>query len=205
MSAIQPAWRRWTLLAALFAIGMVWIAAFALFRARSEDFVAVRIDAAASDRARTPAPGLPVTLSFGSGLGAEQLLGDGWWPVDEGGVWSWSERAHVWLRWPRGVDSFRLGIEGDVFVPGRSRPRVRLYANDALLGEWTAHRDDTVVQEFVRVDGPAPRDGLVMLTIEIDRVASPFRTQPDSKDTRYLGFHLRKLELAPVPATTASP
>jgi hypothetical protein len=194
MSAPVPAWRRWTLLATLFAIGLLYIAAFALFRARSTDFVAVRLDGEARDHARVPAPALPQTLAFGVGQPAQRLLGDGWWPTDEVGTWSRRERANLFLRRPRAAGELWLTFEGDAFVAGRRRQHVRLYADGALLGEWLAHRDDTVVRETVRLPEPAHPDGVVALTIEVDRVDSPFRTS-DSRDNRRLGFHLRLIEL----------
>jgi hypothetical protein len=190
-----PAWRRFTLLAALVAIGLLYVAAFALFRARSADFVAVRLDADARDRARVPAPALPHTLVFGADRPANLLLGDGWWPADDGGVWSRKERARLFVRAPRAGAECWLTLEGEAFVAGAGgRQRVRLYADGALLGEWLAHRDDTTVRETVLLPGPAQLDGVVALSIEVDRADSPFRTS-DSPDNRRLGFHLRLVEL----------
>lgn len=200
MNATNPAWRRWTLLATLIAIGLGYIGAFALFRARSIDFVAVRIDGEARDHARAPAAALPQALAFGAKMPANRQLGDGWWASDAGGVWSRKERANLFVRRPRGDGDLWLTFEGDAFVAGERGQHVRLYADGTLLGEWFADRNDTVVRETVRLPAQAPADGVHALALEVDRADSPFRTS-DSPDYRRLGFHLRSIELGNSPPT----
>lgn len=203
MSAPIAAWRRWTLLAALFGIGLVWVAAFALFRAHSEDYLAAHFADVARDRARMPAPALPLVLTFGPGRTGARLLGDGWTEPADDGVWSFARRAMVYLRWPAARGERWLTFEGEAFIPGRRGQHARLYADGALVGEWFADRNSTVVRGSARLAAP-PRDGVVELVIEVDEIASPFSIG-SGKDTRPLGFHLRTIELRDLPPGSPPP
>ena len=111
-----PAWRRWLLLIALFALGVAYIAAYAVFVARSRNFIDVQRNRRARTFAQAPTPvALPAHLTFGeSQPGAGALWRRLVQPAKPGGVWSASADTWIYLALLAKADSdLELQLEGD--------------------------------------------------------------------------------------------
>ncbi len=132
-----PAWQRWMLFAALFALGLGYVAAFAFFLEHSEDFIArqMRIDGYEQAQTHPLRPGQ--TLRFCTGCNGVGHLGAGWFPPQGDGAWSASTDAELYLVVPAGRQT-TIELEFSAFVdPGIGHNTVALTSADgAELGRW---------------------------------------------------------------------
>lgn len=136
-----PAWQRWTLFVALFALGLGYVAAFAFFVDHSEDFIArqMRVDGYEQAQAQPLLPGQSLHFCFGcNGVGH---LGAGWFPPQRDGAWSASEDAELYVLFPAATPT-TVELEFSAFVdPGIGHNTVVLTTSDGTeLGRWQVTR-----------------------------------------------------------------
>lgn len=191
-----PAWRRWLLLAALLALGGLYIAAYGLFVLKSRNFIDVQRNARAAAFAREHVFALPAHLTFGEGQPGAGTLGGGWYNPEAGGAWSAS--ADTWIHLSvAGTDSeLDLQLNATAFVVRHhSRIRVFIDVNDTPLGSWERRPTNAADPLRVRVPGSVARSGKLIIHLHIDKPASPRQFGP-SADFRQLGVFLTSLDLA---------
>ncbi|HEX6833455.1 MAG TPA: hypothetical protein VF132_07975 [Rudaea sp.] len=200
--ALDPAWRRWTLLGALFVLGVAYVAAFALFVARSENFIEKqRLDAAAA-YSREHKAQVPSTLSFRSGSADIARLGGGWHRPEEAGVWSSEKNAWIAVSTRDFRADLLVRLNLIAFAPPpRPRLQIRIDVDGQPLGAWD--RDSATGEKPLEVRVPAAllRDGQITIALHTDHVDSPFHLGIGA-DKRKLGVLLSSIELRPASSPT---
>lgn len=200
MSSLAPAWRQWSLLAILFAIGIGYVAAFAYFVTRSEDFVANAFNEPARAYASAHPLQTDARLEFGNAGNGAAHLGSGWHkPGDVGSTWSNWPDAWLFFTIAAGTRGVTLHIDADAHLSER-RPgmTVTLSGNDVPLKTWKLDASNprlvgpAVIPAGVLVDQP------VALRFHVDAPGSPWRERTGD-DMRTLGIRLRTIEVV-IPA-----
>lgn len=178
-----PSWHRWSLFIALLILGCGYIAAYALFSARSENFISVRRNHRALVFARFRPASLPASWTFGEGRAENGLLGDGWLRVPgKPGMAMFENNAWVVLPAKSDIDVL-LTLHALFFTTPRApRNRVEVSVNGQLLGSWERGGTDTDEPIDVRIPASLLKDGLCRLKIHVDRLASVYR--PDAGPER---------------------
>lgn len=184
------------LFAALFALGMVYIVAFAWFLVASVDHVARGKDErAAAAAALQPLPA-PARLAMTAGQPGGQLLGRGWHRPDSEGTWSDQPEAAIWLQ-PASEVATRLALAFTAHIdPARGELPVELLIGEVGLAAWRPTAAAPHVQATVDLPARRPGAGPIELRLRIDRPRSQ-RQLGVGPDGRPLGIHLRWLELQP--------
>ncbi len=196
-----PAWQRWTLFAALFALGLAYVAAFAFFLDRSEDFIArrMRVDGHAQALAQPLLPGQ--SLNFCSGCNGVGHLGAGWFRPEREGVWSASAQAELYLAVPATVPT-TIELEFSALVdPGIGHNTVVLSTADGIeLGRWQvalpAGPKTRSQAQTQRVTLPITRNDeplTLLLSADVSRNEILARI---GQDQRRLGVRLIRLSVA---------
>ncbi len=193
MSAV-PALRRWLLLALLVAIGCGYLAAFAFFVERSEDFVERQIDERAARQACAQPASLPLQLALREGGADLARLGSGWHAPEAGGIWTRDEDASLIVCVPAESD-LTIDLALRSFV-ARRHPQVtvELLANGTSLARWEMHPGHDHVAERVRLPRAVLGDGRVKLTFRVDSPASPLSKRA-GPDMRRLGVFVSRLAI----------
>jgi hypothetical protein len=189
-----PAWRRWSLLVLLLTIGGAYVATYALFIVRSENFITVaRNQRAASFSGEHPLA-VPAKLAFGAGQPDDARLGGGWHVPDDNGVWSALPDARIELVVKTEAD-FLLRFNAVAFV-AQEHPQVEvaLTINDAPMGRWIRTGANAAEPIEVRVPGTSVHGGPLAIQLHTDSVASPFRLRA-GPDRRQLGILLSSIEV----------
>jgi hypothetical protein len=201
-----PRRRRRLLFAALLALGLAYVGAFAFFLARSVDFVARQQREAAIAAAGALALRLPATLAFGADGNGAALLGQGWHRPESGGTWTRSREAFVHLpAAARGAGW--LEVEFDAHVdPRRGELGVDLDLDGAPVATWRPTRGAATVRARV----PLPESGATAtaptLRLRVDRPRSPRQNGAGpGGDGRVLGIHLKQIRLEPPDPPGAAP
>jgi hypothetical protein len=190
-----PAWRRWLLLGALFALGSLYIAAYGLFVLKSRNFIDVQRNGRATEFARAHVTALPLHMTFGEGQTGTGALGGGWYNPEGGGVWSASTDAWIHLSIADGDSDFDLQLNTIPFlVRHHSRIRVTVDVNDTVLGSWERRPTSAGEPMRMRVPHSTARSGRLIIHLHIDKPASP-RQVGSSDDFRQLGVFLTSLDL----------
>jgi hypothetical protein len=191
----DPAWRRWSLLSALVVLGFLYILTYAVFVARSQDFIVAKRNQRARDFSREHVINPPATLQFGLGSGNDTRLGGGWHDAEPGGVWSAQEDVWIELNLRRENSAHVVRLNMTAFVAKRHR-RVKVAAelNGTAAGSWI--RDMTNASDPLDIDLPRSlgRTGQLAIHLFIDHPASPFDTH-DGPDKRRLGLLLYSIEV----------
>lgn len=202
--AVDAPWRRWTLLAALLILGLGYVAAYALFRARSENFLVTQhnLDAEEYSRAHPIAP--PRKLTFGTDADGNPYLGGGWYPPAGGGAWSTLNDAWVLLAIAPTDADLAVTLQMNVALAQKTpRNRITISANEQILGTW--ERDTATAAEPIRLRIPSTilHRGLLRLRLHAEHVWS-LRDMGSSDDGLLLGVRLGVL-LNAVELESASP
>lgn len=194
-SSAQPRRRAW-LFAALVALGLGYVLAFAFFLRNSDDFVARQQREAAIAAAAALTPGLPASLAFGAGTDGARLLGPGWHRPEPTGTWSRDREAIIYL--PAVARSARwLELEFEAHVdPDRGELQVGLDLDGEPLATWKPTDASAMVRARVPVQSQSPGGTATALRFTIDRPTSPLRNGGGYRsDGRTLGIHLHRLQL----------
>jgi hypothetical protein len=189
----SPAWQRWTLFVALFALGIGYVVAYVFFRANSRDFVAERFNQRSQVYARNHPIGIPTKLTFTSGNADVALLGSGWYPSGPEGTWSSMDDS--WVALPlRRHSAIGLKIFATAFV-ARHHKEIDISADidGQALGKWRQRWSDAAPASF-DVCAPASESRIPkMLHIHFDHIASPLHVGV-GPDGRSLGLLLGSIE-----------
>jgi hypothetical protein len=188
--------RRLGLFALEVALGLVYLAAFAVFVTQSRDFLVVRDNQQAAAAARATTPVLPGTFEFGARQADNALLGIDWWSFEEGdeGIWS-KARPYIYLPVPADAGGVQLSIDGDLFVaPGHETVGMTLTIDGLRAAEWTAIYGHPEPAFAVSVPGSAAADGLLELRLDIANPAVPLHFG-DPAEKREVGLLLRSVTL----------
>lgn len=199
-----PAWQRWSLFAAILALGTLYLATFALFVTQSRNFIVAERNERALIFSNTHIITLPARLSFGVGESADARLGGGWHLPDTVGVWSMTSDSWVELVVHKPNTDLLLHISTTAFVT-RTPPRMGItgFVNEMPLGSWV--RDSTNASEplDIHVPGSLAPTGHLSVHLRTDNLASPFRLNVGS-DRRRLGLLLTSIELREASDTQAN-
>lgn len=192
----DPAWRRWTLLAALFALGCGYLFAYAFYRFESFDFISAQRNARAIEYSRSHPIHLPAILRVDEASPDTQRLGGGWHPPEKAGRWSFTD--DVWIELyvaPPHDRNLKLTFNATAFV-ARSHPRVSIAAeaNDGKLGTWKRDTSDASTPMQAHIPATLIRNGMIQLHLRIRHGGVPFRLRAGD-DTRRLGLLLHSIEL----------
>lgn len=191
----DPAWRRWSLLSALIALGCSYILAYALFITRSQDFIVAKLNQRALDFSREHVINPPAKLQFGLGNDDDARLGGGWHEAEADGIWSQEDDAWIELNLS-GTDNARVvHLNTTAFVAKRHRRiTVAVNVNGTPVGSWI--RDRTNASEPLNIPVPPAlgRTGRLTIHLHIEHGASPFDTH-DGPDKRQLGLKLYSIEV----------
>ena len=195
-----PAWRRWLLLIAMFALGAAYIAVYALFVARSRNFIDVQRNERAETFAQAHAVAVPSHLAFGEGQSGAGMLGGGWYNPEAGGAWSVSADAWIHLVLTAPDSDFELQLNAMAFVVERhARIRIGIDVNDTPLGAWERHPANAGEPMRVHVPETVAKAGKLIVHLHIDKPAAPKQLGP-SDDFRQLGVFLTSLDLLGSPS-----
>lgn len=200
----MPAHRRWLLLALLVAIGLGYVAAFAFFVTRSEDFVERKVDEAALRYACSHRSQIPVVFDLERDGADVERLGNGWHSPEPDGIWTRDEDASLMVCVPAGRDlSVDLALRAFV---ARRHPEVsvQLLANAVPLARWEMRLGQDRVEDRVRLPAAVIADGRVKLTLHVDTPASPLSRRA-GPDQRRLGVFVSHLAITAADAAAESP
>lgn len=200
MSGPVPAWRRWTLLVSLVALGVGYIAAFRFFRVQSVDFIAVELGAAAHAHALANPLTSTSRLQFDAGGSGLAHLGSGWHPPDgDGATWSNWPDAWLYLATTPDVAGVTLRIEAEGYVAKRHPALdVTLIGNDVELARWSVNGDQRRLDGLVAVPAGVLARQPVALRFHVDHPASPWRLRSGA-DSRNLGIRLHAIDVMVAP------
>jgi hypothetical protein len=201
MTAHAPAWRRWSLLATLFAIGIAYVGSFGFFLMRSEDFVAKQYNVAAREYALANDSTHASRLQFGNGASGPGHLGSGWHPPEPEGTWSSRRDAWLFIAKPASGRSARLAIQADVHLPhAHDRMTVALFGNGVHLKSWTADQGSPQLTGTVDIPADVLSMQPVAFRFRLDTPTSPWRERTGN-DLRTLGIRLRMIDVELLPET----
>ncbi len=203
-----PAWRRWLLLAALFVLGLLYIAAFVVFRRDSGHF----LDTVEQTRARAFATGhavtaLPQRLVFNAGNAENGYLGAGWWPPGPDGASLVRSPARLLLPvLPR--RDLRLDFTLDAYVPAPGAS-VTLISRGVTLARWRVGDQPRLTQTRVVLPAALYPDGMVDLELHLHGPRKAWKGARAAKPGVEIWLLLRELTIsaadAPVSAAPVEP
>jgi hypothetical protein len=160
------AWRRWLLLAALFALGLLYIAAFVVFRRDSRNFLdTVEETRARGHAAAHPISTLPQRMVFHAGNTESGYLGAGWWPPGPDGASLVRSPAQLLLPVVPRRD-LRLDFTLDAYVPAPGA-RVMLTSRGVTLADWRVGEEPRLANTRVVLPAALQRDGMVELELHL--------------------------------------
>lgn len=198
-----PAWRRWLLLAALLALGGLYVAAYGFFVLKSRNFIDVQRNQRAADFARSHVATLPAHLNFGEGQVGAGSLGGGWYNPEGGGVWSASANTWIHLSVAGADTNLELQLNASAFVVRHhSRILVSVDVNDETLGSWERRPANAAEPLRMRVPRALAKTGNLIIHLHIDKPVSPRQVGP-SDDFRQLGLFLTSLDMRATDAANA--
>jgi hypothetical protein len=162
-----PAWRRWLLLCALLALGLLYIAAFLAFRRDSRNF----LDTVETRRARDyavahPLRALPQRLVFNSDRAESGYLGSGWWPPAHDGATLVRTPAQVLLPLAPPRRDVRVDFTLDAYVPAPGAT-VTLTSRGRELARWKVGAEPRVEGASIVVPASAQRDALLEFELHL--------------------------------------
>jgi hypothetical protein len=194
----MSAGRRWALFAFEVALGLVYVAAFAVFVTQSRDFLVARDNERAAAAARATPPALPTLFEFNGTSESDSLLGVDWWPRrdGDGGVWS-KTRPYVYLPVPVNAGDIDLVIDGEAFVaPGHETVDLTLTVDGARATVWIATDGRPQPPITVTVPASATGDGIIELRLDVASPAVPLHFG-DPSEEHEIGYLLRSVALEP--------
>lgn len=201
------AWRRWLLLAALFALGLLYIAAFVVFRRDSRNFLDTVEETRARDHAAAhPIAALPRRMVFHAGNAENGYLGAGWWPPGPDGASLVRSPAQLLLPVVPRRD-LRLDFTLDAYVPAPGA-RVTLTSHGVTLADWRVGEEPRLTHTRVVVPAALQRDGLVELELHLQGPRKAWKGARAAKPGVEIWLLLRDLTIsaADAPAgATADP
>lgn len=195
MSTLAPAWRRWLLLIALFVVGTGYVAAFAFFLLRSEDFIARALNAPARAYALAHPLTTDTVMRFAADSPDLRRLGSGWHPPDADGPWSnWPDAwLFVAIAAPDGDASIAIEAEG-FSAAGLPRKTVTLSIDGTELGQWILDEQSPRLSASVTIPVEFVHSGLLALHFNVDTPTSPWHRRVGD-DTRSLGLQLLSVRI----------
>lgn len=201
----DPAWRRGSLLGALFVLGGIYIFAYILFVTQSQNFIVAKRNDRALNFSRNHAIELPAKLLFGVAENDTARLGGGWHLPEVNSVWSATTDAWIELV-VRKQNSANLLIRLNTIafvVKPHPRIKITVSVNEMPLGSWV--RDTTNASEPLDVRVPRSLAGTndFAIHLRIDHGDSPFRLKV-GPDRRQLGVLLTSIELREAPDAPAN-
>lgn len=183
--------RRMSLFAALVALGLAYVAAFAFFVTQSRDFVASQRNLDAADAAMRRPLGPGDVLRFGLDRPGTAQLGAGWHRPDREGVWSWHHEAWLTIALSTVAPPPALSVEGMVAVAG-DPVTITAFAGDARVGRWQARSGDDALRMSIVLPADTPAHAPIALRFHIDAPHSPWRER-SGEDRRRIGMMLRSI------------
>ncbi len=200
-----PAWRRWLLLIALFALGFLYIAAFVVFRRDSRNFLDTVEETRARDHAAAhPIAALPRRMVFHAGNAENGYLGAGWWPPGPDGASLVRSPAQLLLPVvPR--RGLRLDFTLDAYVPAPGA-HVTLTSRGVTLADWRVGGEPRLTHTRVMLPAALQRDGMVELELHLQGPRKAWKGARAAKPGVEIWLLLRDLTIraADAPATAAA-
>lgn len=162
----MTAWRRWLLLVALFVLGLMYIAAFALFRRDSRNFLDTVEEARARGHAAAhPIAVLPQRMVFHRGNAESGHLGAGWWPAGPDGAALVRSPAQLLLPVVPRRD-LRLDFTLDAYVPAPGAS-VTLTSRGVTLANWHVGDQPRLAHTRVMLPAALQSGGLIELELHL--------------------------------------
>jgi hypothetical protein len=162
-----PAWRRWLLLCALFALGLLYIAAFRTFRHDSRNFLDTVEETRARDYAAAhPLRALPQRLVFNRGNAESGYLGYGWWPPGEDGATLVRTPAQLLLPLAPPRRDVRIDFTLDAYVPAPGAT-VTLTSRGRELARWKVGDQPRLEGASIVVRAAEQRDPLLEFELHL--------------------------------------
>ena len=191
----MPAWRRWTLLAALLTLGLAYISAYAFYRTHSVDFISGERNERALEFSRNHAIRLPTTLLFASESSNLGSLGGGWHRPEPQGIWSSAADSWIEVAMQPVAADVLLRVHCKAFVAGRKRQmHIALDVNGQNLGSWLRDNTNADAPLEVRVPKALAATRNLAIHLHLDHVASPLVLRV-GQDGRHLGVFLTSIDL----------
>lgn len=195
-----PAWRRWLLLCALFALGLLYIAAFHVFRRDSRNF----LDTIEETRARAYAVGhplraLPQRLVFNRGNAESDYLGYGWWPADVDGATLVRTPAQVLLPLAPPRRDVRIDFTLDAYVPAPGAT-VTLTSHGRELARWTVGDQPRLQGASIVVRAAEQRDPLLEFELHLHGPRKAWKGSRAAVTGTEIALLLRELTISAVDA-----
>lgn len=169
-------WHRRLLFAALLAMGVGYIASYAFFVLRSENFIVAQHNRRTAELSQAHPVLLPVSWAFGSSSADNAHLGYGWTAPRAVGAWMVANDAWIMFVPTQRDSDLILTFNTVVFTtPAAPFNRVEVSVNGQTLGSWERGGPDARSPIEVRVPAALLRGGECSVRIHIDRVTSQFR------------------------------
>ena len=186
---------------ALLLTGCCYIAAFVLFMAKSSNFLerpALEVTVAQADGKKLV---FPYRDAFTTGRQSLSLLGPGWHPAEDWGVWSAGRRAWLIIPWPEKFsDHLKFELQVTAFLHAEGHPSqtltVRCGQKEVTIVEFEVQEPSKHIAFVVDPADCRKRDAFA---VEFD-IADP--RSPASlglgQDGRTLGIALQSTIITPV-------
>ncbi|HTV86316.1 MAG TPA: hypothetical protein VME63_12960 [Dyella sp.] len=172
-----PIWRRWLLFASLLAVGGAYVAVYAFFVVRSENFIVAQDNRKAAEFGGQHPVVLPASWTFGKGSPDDGRLGFGWRTPFPVGAWMAANDAWiVWIPEQRDADLI-LTFDIAVFTtPASPRNRVEVSVNGKVLGSWERGMPNANSTIEVRVPHLLLHEGACSVRVHIDHLKAMYRS-----------------------------
>lgn len=193
--------QRYYVFLALLLTGFCYIAAFALFMKRSSNFLerpGLEVTVAQADGKKLV---FPYHDAFVTGQQSLSLLGPGWHPAEDWGVWSAGSRAWLIVPWPENLAGpLKFELQATAFLHAERHPsqmiQVRCGRTEVATFEFVAHEPSKRINFLI---DPASCRKRGVFAVEFD-IADPI--SPASiglgQDGRPLGIALQSITITPV-------
>jgi len=192
---MNSAWRNPVLFAALVLLGGMYVLAFVFFRAESHDFIAMRQNHAALERAARRTIEAPATLKLVAGSADAMLLGNGWYEASPHGTWSSMRDSWIALGLRPADTGVAVTLNAIAFV-ARHHKRVVISADvdGNLLGKWLRDQGNSAEALAFCIPPQLARKGNPLLHLQVEPIASPLQANA-GPDSRRLGLLLSSIDL----------
>ena len=190
--------QRFHIFLALLLTGFCYVGAFVLFVAKSSNFL--------------ERPGLEVTVvqadgkklvfpyhdAFAAGQQSLSLLGPGWHPAEDWGVWSAGSRAWLIVPWPENfADRLKFELQTTAFLHAEKHPsqtvQIRCGRKEVATVEFVAHEPSKRI-DFIVDPADCQKRGAFAVEFDIADPVSP-ASLGLGQDGRPLGIALQSIAI----------
>lgn len=191
----DPAWRRYTLLALLLLLGLMYLAAFNHFRRHSRNFLDTQEQRRAEIAQWPLAPrSLPQLLVFNAGRDETRLLGAGWWPAEAEGANLIHSPGHVLLPLFLLQGDLRLELSLDAYrLPPGTAISARVDGQE--LARWPVGTEKRIANASLIVPAARVRRAPIDLELQVIGALQPLPYDPFTRPQHKRLLVLRELRI----------